>query len=279
MAAYAVINVAAKFAANNRSVLFYGKDKLYEILTNEFNAYTKNNIFGQSFSQYIRNINDKTFFIHMVLGDDFVSNVFKLTHNYNDIEKPWTTRVLPILLSHKDESAFETKSGFSNRGIIINIATHNEQCSHGIIIPAYQKAIVKQVIDDYEIDAENYLEVDNRFIILSFDKGFGMLSEMNTKYIQSFAFKQSERIQQPEFGHNMTQDFKGNWTESFRLKNGEFIHHYPNRIVWGGTSGGTGLIIKMPNYNNMLINPCGLNLITNSAREEFIQSLKDSGIF
>ena len=68
--------------------------------------------------------------------------------------------------------------------------------------------------------------------------------------------------------------FKGNWTESFKLKNGETITHTPQNVRMGSFTVGKGLTLKNSNFNGKIFN---IHVVTDSTREEFVAALKRDG--
>ncbi len=75
-----------------------------------------------------------------------------------------------------------------------------------------------------------------------------------------------------------SKPFKGNWTESFRLKTGETIHHAPTHVQMGGMRSGAGLSLACKNYNGFSLQNGGLFVETDSTKEDFIAALKRSGL-
>ncbi len=73
--------------------------------------------------------------------------------------------------------------------------------------------------------------------------------------------------------------FKGNWTQSFQLKDGSLITHTPKMVSVGGMGAGEGLSMKSPYFNNMRMSDTGLDVKTNSTIEEFKAALVKSGLY
>ena len=67
----------------------------------------------------------------------------------------------------------------------------------------------------------------------------------------------------------MEEEFRGNWTRSFRLLDGSEVTHTPQFTKMGFMSGGKGITIKGPSYNGIALR-APLELQTNSTVEEFI---------
>lgn len=76
-----------------------------------------------------------------------------------------------------------------------------------------------------------------------------------------------------------TEEFKGNWTETFILKDGSSIVHTPERVSMGFMSSGGVLTLRSKSYNNIPMSTEGLVVKRNSTREEFIEALIKSGLY
>ncbi|MGI4851977.1 MAG: hypothetical protein ACRYGR_08560 [Janthinobacterium lividum] len=76
-------------------------------------------------------------------------------------------------------------------------------------------------------------------------------------------------------------EFKGNWTDTFYLKNGSsFITHTPKYVSLDGfMTSKTAITLKSSSYNNMPLSKDGFNVQTNSSKEEFLEALIKSGIY
>lgn len=74
-------------------------------------------------------------------------------------------------------------------------------------------------------------------------------------------------------------EFKGDWTESFYLKDGSAIIHTPAHIKLGFITSGNSIVMKSKSYNGYPMSDIGLSVKTNSTREEFVQALIKSGLY
>lgn len=75
-------------------------------------------------------------------------------------------------------------------------------------------------------------------------------------------------------------EFRGNWTETFHLKGGHYIVHTPTYVLLDGNmKAGEGILIRARSFNGMPLGPCGLNVNTDSTREEFVAALRCSGLY
>tara|TARA_A100000171_G_C2131975_1_gene147341 strand:- start:833 stop:1135 length:303 start_codon:yes stop_codon:yes gene_type:complete len=73
-----------------------------------------------------------------------------------------------------------------------------------------------------------------------------------------------------------TDEFKGEWTATFTLKDGSQVIHTPKGIAMGGISAGKGIRMDASKFNSMRLKS-PLDLKTNSTKEDFIASLKENG--
>ena len=117
-------------------------------------------------------------------------------------------------------------------------------------------------------------------------KNFLSAALLTTLFISPcFASNQFMEDQKGENGNKKTalvlqeEVFKGNWTENFILKDGSPIVHTPNYVSLGFMTGGKGLNLISPSYNNIPMTEEGLRVKTNSTREEFIEALITSGLY
>ena len=70
--------------------------------------------------------------------------------------------------------------------------------------------------------------------------------------------------------------FQGDWTEAFKLKNGEVVLHTPTSIKLGFMTAGKELNMS-GKFNGMDFTKSPLLLKVDSTREEFVKALKASG--
>lgn len=75
-----------------------------------------------------------------------------------------------------------------------------------------------------------------------------------------------------------SEQFQGNWTASYTLKDGSTVTHTPKKIQMGGMSTGTGLSLQCRNYNGLTLNG-GLFLVTDSLQTDFVNALIRSGAY
>jgi hypothetical protein len=74
-------------------------------------------------------------------------------------------------------------------------------------------------------------------------------------------------------------EFKGNWTASYKLKDGSICVHTPQSTSMGGMMSGQGFSIQSKSYNGIPMSEEGLVLQTNSTQQEFIEALRKSGLY
>lgn len=118
-------------------------------------------------------------------------------------------------------------------------------------------------------------------------KNFLSAALLTTLFISPcFATNQLMEDQQESNGNKKTnlvlqetQEFKGNWTETFILKDGSPIVHTPQRVSLGFMSCGEVLTLMSRSYNNIPMSQEGLVVKRNSTREEFIEALIKSGLY
>ena len=74
---------------------------------------------------------------------------------------------------------------------------------------------------------------------------------------------------------------KNDWTETFQLKDGNYVEHTPTRVTLDGMiSAGKGIHLGAgSSFNGMKISACGLDLLTDSSREEFVKALTCAGVY
>lgn len=81
------------------------------------------------------------------------------------------------------------------------------------------------------------------------------------------------------FASSLQEEFKGNWSGTFTLKDGSVVTHEPNRTSLGFMSSSQGISMKTKNYNRFPVSEEGIQLKTNSTKEEFIAALVASGLY
>ena len=73
---------------------------------------------------------------------------------------------------------------------------------------------------------------------------------------------------------------KGDWTETFRLKNSHWVKHTPTSTILDGfIQAAEGIDITAKSFNGMNISDCGLHLKTDSTRQEFVSALMCAGVY
>lgn len=79
--------------------------------------------------------------------------------------------------------------------------------------------------------------------------------------------------------NNLNEEFKGNWSGSFTLKDGTEVVHTPTFTRMAFMTAGTGISIKARSFNGLSLSEHGIQLQTNSTRDEFVEALKRSGAY
>lgn len=79
--------------------------------------------------------------------------------------------------------------------------------------------------------------------------------------------------------NDLKEEFKGNWSGQFRLLDGSIVTHEPDFTSLGFIRTGKGISMKAKSYNGLPLSDEGLQLKTDSTREEFIEALLKSGLY
>lgn len=78
---------------------------------------------------------------------------------------------------------------------------------------------------------------------------------------------------------NLKEEFKGNWSGTFKLLDGTEVIHEPTFTSLSFMVAGKGISMNCRVFNGMPISEYGIQLKTNSTREEFVAALLKSGAY
>lgn len=83
------------------------------------------------------------------------------------------------------------------------------------------------------------------------------------------------------YAENIENQFKGDWKGYFRIIDGNYVRHWPGFVSLNDAFiSTTGLHFGANStIYGMKISPCGLHIVADSTREEFIEALHCSGLY